>query len=88
MKNLFSLILFLFPLFAMAQTTHTVAAKESLFSIGRLYNVHPRELASYNNIAFETGLTVGQVLKIPVKKTNGSCNSNCPCKCAGKNRNT
>ncbi len=69
MKNLFSLILFLFPLFAMAQTTHTVAAKESLFSIGRLYNVHPRELASYNNIAFETGLTVGQVLKIPVKKT-------------------
>ena len=68
MKNLFSFILFLFPLFAMAQTTHTVAAKESLFSIGRLYNVHPRELASYNNIAFETGLTVGQVLKIPAKK--------------------
>lgn len=69
MKNLFSFILFLFPLFVMAQTTHTVAAKESLFSIGRLYNVHPRELASYNNIAFETGLTVGQVLKIPAKKT-------------------
>lgn len=69
MKNLFLIIMFLFPLFAIAQTTHTVAAKESLFSIGRLYNVHPRELASFNNIAFETGLTVGQVLKIPVKKT-------------------
>ena len=67
MKNLIAFILFLFPLFVHAQTTHTVAAKESLFSIGRLYKVHPRELAAYNNIPFETGLTLGQVLKIPTK---------------------
>ena len=67
MKNLIALIIFLLPVFANAQTTHTVAAKESLFSIGRLYNIHPRELAAYNNIPFETGLTIGQVLKIPAK---------------------
>ena len=67
MKNLIAFIFFLFPLFLNAQTTHTVAAKESLFSIGRLYKVHPRELAAYNNIPFETGLTLGQVLKIPTK---------------------
>lgn len=67
MKNLIAFIIFLLPVFATAQTTHTVAAKESLFSIGRLYNIHPRELAAYNNIPFETGLTIGQVLKIPAK---------------------
>ncbi len=69
MKNLFILFLFLLPLAGIAQSTHTVGPKESLFSIGRLYNVHPRELASFNNIPFEAGLTIGQVLKIPGKKT-------------------
>src|SRR5688572_14413826 len=67
MKNLLALFIFLLPFFGFAQTTHTVAAKESLFSIGRLYNIHPKELAAYNNIPFELGLTIGQVLKIPAK---------------------
>jgi LysM repeat protein len=67
MKNFIAFLIFSLPFFAGAQTTHTVAAKESLFSIGRLYNVHPRELAAYNNIPFEVGLTIGQVLKIPAK---------------------
>ena len=65
MKRLISYLLLSFPLFVAAQKTHTVAAKESFYSIGRLYNVHPKELASYNNIAFEKGLSVGQVIKIP-----------------------
>lgn len=69
MKNLIVLCLFLLPLFSNAQKSHTVAAKESLYSIGRLYNVHPKELAAYNNIPFEEGLVIGQVLKIPVKKS-------------------
>jgi LysM repeat protein len=69
MKNIISFLIFLLPLFAGAQKKHTVGPKESLFSIGRLYNVHPRELASYNNIPFENGLTIGQVLKIPSKTT-------------------
>lgn len=64
---LFSL-LFL-PLFVWAQKTHTVGPKESIFSIGRLYDVHPRELAEFNNISFEIGVKIGQVLNIPkVKK--------------------
>ena len=67
MKNLLILFLLAFPFFAGAQKTHTVGPKESLFSIGRLYSVHPRELAEYNHISFEGGLTIGQVLKIPGK---------------------
>jgi LysM repeat protein len=80
MKNLIAFIIFLLPLFATAQTTHTVAAKESLFSIGRLYNIHPRELAAYNNIPFETGLTIGQVLKIPAKGNMAPPASSIPAK--------
>lgn len=71
MKKLFCLLLLL-PLFAVAQKviTHTVGPKESLTSIGRLYNVNGRELANYNKIDYDKGLTLGQVLKIPA--TNGA----------------
>ncbi|MDP4261916.1 MAG: LysM peptidoglycan-binding domain-containing protein [Bacteroidota bacterium] len=51
---------------------HTVMAKEGLFSIGRIYNVHPRFIASYNNIDFDKGLNIGQVLHIPLTDTNFS----------------
>ncbi|MCP9753231.1 LysM peptidoglycan-binding domain-containing protein [Ferruginibacter sp. HRS2-29] len=63
------ILLFFAPLFSLAQgkyITHTVAAKESLSSIGRLYNINPRELAKYNKIDYEKGLALGQVLKVPV----------------------
>jgi LysM repeat protein len=69
MKKLFSL-LFLLPLFAAAQDkiiNHTVAPKESYSSIGRLYNINGRELANYNKLEYEKGLSIGQVLKVPVK---------------------
>ncbi|MBP9098988.1 MAG: LysM peptidoglycan-binding domain-containing protein [Ferruginibacter sp.] len=68
MKN-FLLLLFLVPLFAAAQTPHTVKAKETLYSLARKYNVHPRELAAYNNIPVETSLVLGQVIRIPLKTT-------------------
>lgn len=68
MKAFLFSLLFL-PLFVCAQKTHTVGPKESIFSIGRLYDVHPRELAEFNNISLETGVKIGQVLNIPkVKK--------------------
>ncbi len=70
MKKLFSL-LFLLPLFAMAQEkiiNHTVAPKESYSSIGRMYNINGRELAKYNNLDYEKGLAIGQILKVLVKK--------------------
>lgn len=49
---------------------HKVSLKESFYSIGRLYNVSPKELASYNNLQFESGLNVGYDLKIPLGKNN------------------
>lgn len=68
MKAFLFSLLFL-PLFVWAQKTHTVGPKESIFSIGRMYDVHPRELAEFNNISFEVGVKIGQVLNIPkVKK--------------------
>jgi LysM repeat protein len=69
MKKLFFMV-FLLPLFAVAQKviTHTVGPKESLTSIGRLYNINGRELANYNKIDYDKGLSLGQVLKIPVKE--------------------
>ena len=68
MKNVLFL-LFVIPLVAGAQTPHTVKAKETLYSLARKYNVHPRELAAYNNIPVETSLVLGQVIKIPLKPT-------------------
>jgi len=70
-------VLFLLPLFAAAQKgkdikpvkMHTVGPKESLSSIGRLYEVNGRVLANYNNIDYEKGISIGQVLKIPPKGT-------------------
>ena len=51
---------------------HTVLPKESFYSIGRMYNVAPKELASFNHLSFETGLTIGFALKIPLDKNNFS----------------
>lgn len=48
---------------------HTVGPKESLSSIGRLYEVNGRVLANYNNIDYDKGISIGQVLKIPPKGT-------------------
>ena len=49
---------------------HKVAAKESLYSLGRLYNVSPKELATFNKVSLTTGLNIGQDLKIPLGKDN------------------
>lgn len=78
MKNLIVFLIFLLPLFSQAQKTHTVGAKESLYSIGRMYNVHPRELASYNNLSINDGLNIGQVIKIPGKTSMEPLNDNPP----------
>ena len=51
---------------------HIIAAKENYYSIGRMFNVSPRDLASYNNLQFEKGLSLGQVLKIPLSEANFS----------------
>ena len=51
---------------------HKVIPKENFYSIGRLYNVPPKEIASYNNLQFENGLSVGESLKIPLNNNNFS----------------
>lgn len=49
---------------------HTISPKENFYSVGRLYNVSPRELASFNHIKMENGLSIGQQLKIPLDLNN------------------
>ena len=51
---------------------HKVAPKENFYSIGRIYNVTAKEIASYNNLQFEHGLSVGQSIKIPLNENNFS----------------
>ena len=51
---------------------HTVSPKEGLFSIGRMYHVHPKAIAAYNKLEMTKGLSVGQVIHIPLTDTNFS----------------
>lgn len=51
---------------------HKVLPKESLYSIGRMYNVEPKILASFNHLPLESGLSVGQEIKVPLEKSNFS----------------
>jgi hypothetical protein len=55
---------------------HKVAPKEGIFAIGRLYNVHPKTIAAYNNLDMSKGLSVGQVIHIPLTDTNFSQKAN------------
>src|SRR4051794_26227634 len=49
---------------------HTVAPKENFYSVGRLYNQNAKLIASFNNLAMEKGLTIGQRVKIPLNEQN------------------
>lgn len=50
------------------KTTHKVLAKESLFSIARLYNVSVDDLNKINSELLSNGLKIGMEIKIPNKK--------------------
>ncbi len=50
--------------------SHTVAPKENLYSIGRLYNISPREIAPFNHLNLNSGLEINQELKIPLESGN------------------
>ncbi len=82
-------LLFVAPLFTLAQNkpllvqgaapdlylTHTVAPKENYYSIGRMYNISPKEIAPYNKLVLGKGLSLNQVIKIPLT-TNFSQTNN------------
>lgn len=77
-------LFFLSPLFTKAQdkplvaegispslyVTHKVAPKENYYSIGRVYNISPKDIAPFNNLVLESGLSLGQLVKIPLNSTN------------------
>ena len=54
--------------------SHTVVAKETWYSIGRLYNISPKEIASGNKTSMDKPLSIGQSLKIPLAAANFSQN--------------
>lgn len=49
---------------------HTVAPKENFYSIGRLYNISPKEIAPFNGMSLNSGLEINQELKIPLETSN------------------
>lgn len=49
---------------------HSVAPKEGLYAIGRLYSVHPKYIAAFNQIELNKGLEIGQIIQIPLTDTN------------------
>lgn len=51
---------------------HKVAPKENWYSIGRIYFIGPKEIASFNQLSMDKGLGIGQLLKIPIKPENFS----------------
>lgn len=49
---------------------HKVTPKENFYSVGRLYKVSPKEIASFNSLDMNKGLNIGQVIKIPLNAGN------------------
>ncbi|HVT84574.1 MAG TPA: LysM peptidoglycan-binding domain-containing protein [Chitinophagaceae bacterium] len=83
---LFFLLQFLVANFLFAQTEeltlkfgdkglyveHKITPKENFYSLGRSFNVPPKYLATYNSLDMAKGLSIGQVIKIPLTDTNFS----------------
>jgi len=51
---------------------HNVVAKDNWYSIGRMYNISPKELAPFNSADMEKPLEIGQEIRIPLKASNFS----------------
>lgn len=55
---------------------HTVQAKETWYSVGRMYNLNPKDIPPFNNTDMSKGLVIGQSVKIPLTATNFSQDGN------------
>jgi LysM repeat protein len=51
---------------------HRVQPKETWYAIGRLYNLSPKDIATFNNTDISKGLTIGDPLKVPLVTANFS----------------
>lgn len=49
---------------------HTVQPKENYYSIGRLYNLSPKDIAPFNNLSIDKGLNLNQTIKVPLLSSN------------------
>ena len=49
---------------------HKVVAKESFYSIGRLYNVSPKSIAVFNKLDLNKGLFADSKIRVPLTDTN------------------
>jgi len=49
---------------------HKVAPKENYYSIGRIYNISPKDIAPFNKLQLDAGLSLGQQVKIPLNSSN------------------
>ncbi len=54
--------------------SHTISTKDTWYSIGRLYNINPKEAANFNGTTIDKPLTIGQQVKIPLTTANFSQN--------------
>ncbi|MBP7931208.1 MAG: LysM peptidoglycan-binding domain-containing protein [Chitinophagaceae bacterium] len=84
MKAILFSILFLISFVAKAQQTkfyagknekgvfveHKVQPKENWYSIGRMYAISPKEIAAFNDLSMDKGLSIGQALNIPLNSNN------------------
>ena len=51
---------------------HKVAAKETWYSLGKTYNLAPREIAAFNKLSIDKPLEIGQQVKVPLTTSNFS----------------
>jgi LysM repeat protein len=56
--------------------THKVAAKETWYSIGRTFNLSPKDIASYNKLNISKPLEIGQTINVPLTNSNFSQGEN------------
>jgi membrane-bound lytic murein transglycosylase D len=67
------------PLPTVKKTEHVVQAKETFYSIAKLYNMGVMELVQLNNLDLQQGLKIGQVLKLsesqPLTEVSASVSS-------------
>ncbi|MEO5996340.1 MAG: LysM peptidoglycan-binding domain-containing protein [Chitinophagaceae bacterium] len=53
---------------------HAVAPKENWYSVGRIYNISPKEIAPFNGLSIDKPLSIGQQIKVPLAPSNFSQN--------------
>lgn len=84
MKAILSFFLFLISFVAQAQQPklyasksengifieHKVKPKENWYSVGRMYSINPKEIATFNELSMDKGLKIDQQLRVPLNTSN------------------